>query len=74
MNDLKDKFGKSILLLAVVSIVFMILSALAIHDIYKGIEPDLDTEWLIVRTSFIINCILGFLVIIYFIRKKIKRE
>ena len=69
---MKDKFGKVIILFAFVSILFMILSALAIHDIYKGIEPDLDTEWLIVRTSFIINCILGFLVIIYFIRKKMK--
>jgi hypothetical protein len=70
----KDKFGKSLLLLVLVAIIFMILSALAIHDIYKGAEPDLDTEWLIVRTSFVMNCILGILVIIYFIRKKIKGE
>jgi len=70
----KDKFGKFIILIAVVSIFLMILSALAIHDIYKNTEPDLSAEWLIVRTSFVLNCILGFLVIIYFIRKKMRGE
>jgi|GEM_PF-3704807 len=68
----EDKFGKFIILFAVISLILMLLSALAIHDIYKGAEPDLSAEWLIVRTSFIFNCILGFLVIIYFIRKKMK--
>jgi hypothetical protein len=71
---MKDKFGKFILLIAIISILLMILSALAINDICKGIEPDLSTEWLIVRISFIMNCIFGFLVIIYFIKKKMKGE
>lgn len=71
---MKDKFGKFILLIAIVSILLMILSALAIHDIYKGTEPDLSAEWLIVRASVVLNCIFGVLVIIYFIRKKMKRE
>ncbi|MCI0472459.1 MAG: hypothetical protein L0Y76_02630 [Ignavibacteria bacterium] len=69
-----DIFGKIILLIAVISVFLLILSALAIHDIYKGTEPDLSTEWLIVRISFVLNCIFGFLVIVYFIKKKMKGE
>lgn len=74
MTEVKDKFGRLILFIAVISVILMLLSALAIHDIYKGTESDLSAEWLIVRASFVLNCMLGFLVIIYFIRKKMKKE
>lgn len=30
----------------------LIFSVLALSDIHKGIEPDLSTEWVIVRVSF----------------------
>ncbi len=39
--------------LGVLLIVSMLVSHLALTDIWKGIEPNLSTEWSIVRVGFV---------------------
>jgi hypothetical protein len=47
------------LVLSVVVLIGIVLSHLALTDIYHGIEPNLDTEWWIVRVTFIFVFVLA---------------
>ena len=48
------------MVLSVIVLIGIVLSHLALTDIYHGIEPNLETEWWMVRITFIL---VGFLVL-----------
>lgn len=36
------------------TIICLFLSVLALSDIYKSVEPNLDMEWTVIRISFLV--------------------
>jgi hypothetical protein len=52
--------GAAILSLVLSGLVLaaLVLSHLALTDVYHGIEPDLETEWWIVRITFLLVIVL----------------
>ncbi len=42
------------LTLGLITLVSLILSVLALSDIYQNIEPDLSLEWKVLRVSFLL--------------------
>ena len=55
--------------LGVLLIVSMLASHLALTDIWKGIEPNLSTEWSIVRVGFVFEVL--FLISVYMMIRRI---
>ncbi len=45
--------------LAVLVLIFLVLSHLALVDINKGVETDLSTEWWVVRITLVLAALLA---------------
>jgi hypothetical protein len=54
MKSIKYLIGFAIIL-GIFAFLSLILSFLALQDIYQGLEPDLTTEWGIVRLNFLVS-------------------
>ena len=54
MNTSK-RLIRIVLIFAIITLISLFLSALALTDIYHNNEPDLITEWNIVRLSFLLT-------------------
>ena len=52
-----SRLTKMSLTLGALTIISLLFSLLALTDIYHNNEPNLSTEWSVVRTSFIITFI-----------------
>jgi len=50
--------------LAVLVLICLVLSHLALADIHKGIEANLRTEWWVVRVTLLLTAILALTVLI----------
>lgn len=57
--------------LAYLSLISIILAHLALTDIYHNIEPDLTSEWIVVRIAFFI--VVVFIISVLVTLKKIKK-
>ena len=47
------------LLLSILVLAGVVLSHLALTDIYHGVDPNLDTEWWVVRVTFVFVIVLA---------------
>ena len=52
MNN-TNKLVRMSLALGGLTLIGLFFSALALSDIYKNVEPDLNMEWNVVRTTFL---------------------
>ena len=59
------------MVLTIIALIGIVLSHLALTDIYHGIEPDLETEWWIVRITLIF--VVGLVVSSAFLALKMLR-
>ena len=60
------KHSKSIkitIIAGIISVVSFVFMMLALIDIYRGKEPDLSNEWLVVAIGVCVNIAFGFLAI-----------
>ena len=60
------KHSKSIkitIIAGIISVVSFVFMMLALIDIYRGKEPDLSNEWLVVAIGVCVNLAFGFLAI-----------
>jgi hypothetical protein len=48
-------FTRFAIILGLFAFLGLVLSFLALQDIYQGLEPDLTTEWSIVRLNFLVS-------------------
>ena len=46
------KLTRMTIAVGLMSLVSLIFTVLALSDIYAGVEPDLSTEWIVVRITF----------------------
>jgi hypothetical protein len=55
---MNKKYALLMLSICTLVVIGLLLSHLALTDIYRGVEPNLETEWWIVRITFILVLIL----------------
>ena len=65
-------FVRLSIILGVFTFFSLILSSLALVDIYHGVEPDLTLEWNMVRVSLVITLFFSVISIITILKIRIK--
>jgi len=75
MKEVNNYF-MGILVVCLVSGVFLFLSMMALQDIYLGKDPDLTSEWNIIRINYVVNGLLFLFIVLTFLRfrKTLKRS
>jgi protein-S-isoprenylcysteine O-methyltransferase Ste14 len=57
-----------VLILPILVLAGVVLSHLALTDIYHGVEQNLETEWWIVRVTFILVFVLSVISLVLFLK------